>query len=106
LRVLASLWFIVALAIGALGIAVMVDLSSSPICADARSSVLGPLEDCYDISSSEKAIALLLGWPGSLLAILSGGLSVFFAITGRLGRSALILGVAAVLLCAITVVVA
>lgn len=105
-RVIASLWFVLTLAIAGIGIAVMVDLGSSPICADVGRIPLGPVEDCYEISSAEKTVGLVLGWSGSLLVLLSGGLSVLFAITGRKGALAAALGVAGFVLCAVTLVVA
>ena len=69
-------------------IAVMVDIGDSPTCADVASgeATLGDDLECFEGSSFQKTIALVLGWPGGALLGVATLLALAFAIRGRGGR--------------------
>ncbi len=85
----------------AVGIAVMTDVSDTGICADAA-----PGAECYDFSDSAKPFVLGFGWAGSIVAGLTALAALAFSIRGRSGRPVLIGTGLAVVLLAISVIVA
>jgi hypothetical protein len=85
----------------AVGIAVMTDVSDVGICADAV-----PGSDCYDFSDSAKPFVLGFGWAGSIVAGIAALAALAFAIRGRGGRAVLGATGVAVVLLAISIVIA
>jgi hypothetical protein len=84
----------------AVGIAVMLDVSDTGICADAA-----PGADCYDFSSSAKPFVLIFGWAGSIVAGLTALAALGFTIRGRGGRQLVQAIGAAVFFLALTMIV-
>ncbi len=81
-------------------IAVMVDIGSTPTCHDVSSGQAAVPSDgeCFDGSSVQKTISLVLGWPSGVLAGIGAVLLLLYAITGRRGRLAVqAIGVALIL---------
>jgi hypothetical protein len=85
----------------AVGIAVMLDVSDTGICADAA-----PGADCYDFSSSAKPFVLIFGWAGSIVAGLTALAALGFTIRGRGGRAVLLGTGLAIVLLAISIIIA
>jgi len=78
----------------------MADIGDTPTCADVRSGA-APLPsdlECFDGSSTQKTIALILGWPSGVLAGIAALVALFFVVTGRQGRLVLQLTGAAIAL--------
>ncbi len=61
--------------------------------------------ECFDGSSTQKTISLILGWPSGILAGIAALAALFFAITGRDGRLVLQLTAAAVVLGAASLII-
>lgn len=87
-------------------IAVMVDLAGGPICDDVAFTPLGPVEDCFDVSSTGRILALITGFAGGVLGVLATLTWVAVAFTGRRVKLAVQLSIAAVVLVAISLLVA
>jgi len=105
IRALAGLAALVIGFAAAVVITVMVDLGSSPICDDVGGAAF-PTEDCYDISSGIKPVSLVLGWAGGALGVLAALAFLRVAFTG-FGRSiALKIAGAAIVLSAISILIA
>lgn len=85
----------------AVGIAVMIDVSDVGVCEDV---VLAA--ECYDFSGSAEPFVLIFGWAGSVVAGLTALGALAFAIRGRGGRPVLIGTGIAVVLLAISVIIA
>lgn len=67
----------------------MADIGSTPRCDDpaALAEAIAEGEDeCFDGSSAQKAISLVLGWPSGILAGIAALLALYFVATGRNGR--------------------
>lgn len=73
----------------AFGAAVMIllaiELGQDPICDDVEFIGSSPAEDCFDISSGQKAVSLALSWVSGAIGALAVLLALAFAITGRRG---------------------
>jgi hypothetical protein len=106
LRALGVLGFLV-LAFGGGVIALtLVDLGDGPLCDDVVLSQLPPNEECWDVSSGGRVVALILGWPGALCAALAALAALAFTFTGRNARRFWLLTAAAVVLCGLSIAVA
>jgi hypothetical protein len=89
----------------------MADIGGTPRCDDPaaieaeRQENPGEVIECFDGSSAQKAITLILGWPSGILAGIAALVALFFAATGRHGRlllqltgAAIVLGVLSILI--------
>lgn len=88
MRILAVVGFLVLLFVTAVFAIVFAQIGGTDTC-DAVASGDGVLNsdgECYDGSSTVKAIALILGWPGTIALGVATVLSLAFAIRGRGGR--------------------
>ena len=85
----------------------MSDIGSTPTCEDVLTgqAALPSDGECFDGSSTQKTISLILGWPSGVLAGLAALLAIYFAATGRRGRLVLQLTGAAVVLGALSIIV-
>ena len=66
----------------------MSDIGATPTCDDVLTGQ-APLpsdNECFDGSSAQKTISLILGWPSGVLAGIAALVALFFAATGRRGR--------------------
>jgi len=91
MRALAAVGFLVLLFATAVFAIVFAQIGGTDTC-DAVASGDGQLNDdgeCYDGSSTTKAIALIFGWPGTIALAAATVLSLMFAIRGRGGRTLL-----------------
>jgi hypothetical protein len=61
--------------------------------------------ECFDGSSTQKTISLVLGWPSGVMAGIAALLALFFAATGRQGRLVLQLTGAAVVLGGLSILI-
>ena len=88
LRVLAVILALVLAFITAVAVIVMLDIGELTACDDVGNDLSKLNEDgeCFDGSSTTKLIALIFGWPGTLLAGVSTLLALSFAARGRGGR--------------------
>jgi hypothetical protein len=81
-------------------IVAMSDIGSTPTCKDVLSGAaqLPSDNECFDGSSAQKTISVILGWPSGVLAGVAALLALMFVFTGRRGGLLLRLtGVAVVL---------
>jgi hypothetical protein len=90
----------------------MVGIGDSPRCNDPAGIEAERQEnpndltiDCFDGSSAQKALTLILGWPSGILAGIAALVALFFAATGRHGRlllqltgASIVLGVLSILI--------
>jgi hypothetical protein len=85
----------------------MSDIGGTPTCDDVLSgkAQLPSDNECFDGSSAQKTISLVLGWPSGVLAGIAALVAVFFAATGRQGRLLLTLTGAAIVLGALSILV-
>jgi hypothetical protein len=85
----------------------MSDIGSTPTCDDVLSgkAQLPSDNECFDGSSAQKTISLVLGWPSGVLAGIAALVAVFFAATGRQGSLLLTLTGAAIVLGALSILV-
>jgi hypothetical protein len=92
----------------AIVIVTMADLGGTPTCEDVLSGAAAVPADreCFDGSAAQKTISVILGWPGGILAALAALAALAFAFTGKRGRLVVQLSVAAVVLVAISILVA
>jgi hypothetical protein len=87
---------------GIMGIALIVvgfEILDAPLCSDPEAlagAFLG--EECYDGSSTQRFFDLLFGFPAGVLGVVTAGLAVYFAATGRRGRLLIQVGIAALVL--------
>ena len=88
-------------------IVAMADIGETPTCDDVLSGEAALPEDgeCFDGSSTQKTISLILGWPSGVLAGIAALLALFFAATGRQGRLVLQLTGAAVVLGGLSILI-
>jgi hypothetical protein len=81
----------------------MADIGDTPTCDDraaVRAEVAeeGLDAECFEGSSGQKTASLVLGWPSGVLAGIAALFALYFAATGRRGRTLLqLVGVAVVL---------
>jgi membrane-associated PAP2 superfamily phosphatase len=86
----------------------MVDIGGTPRCDDPAGIAEALAEgenECFDGSSAQKVITLVLGWPSGILAGIAALVALFFAATGRRGRLVLQLTAAAVVLGVLSIVI-
>jgi hypothetical protein len=89
----------------------MVGVGGDPRCDDQAAIESEALEnpgeeiECFDGSSAQKAITLVLGWPSGILAGIAALVALYFAATGSRGRlmlqltgAAIVLGVLSILI--------
>jgi hypothetical protein len=88
-------------------IAAISDIDSTPTCHDVavgKASI--PFDrECFSGSSLQKAITVGLGWPSAAIAGVAGLVALAFAITGRRGPLALLLGAMAIVLGGLSVLI-
>jgi membrane-associated PAP2 superfamily phosphatase len=98
-----ALGIVLALALAfaaAVMIVAMVDIGDTPTCDDVLSgeAALPSDRECFDGSSGQKTASLVLGWPSGVLAGVAALFALYFAATGRRGRTLMqLVGVALVL---------
>jgi len=85
----------------------MVDIGDTPTCDDVLSGEAAVPSDgeCFDGSSTQKTISLILGWPSAVLAGIAALMALFFTFTGRQGRLVLQLTGAAIVLGALSILI-
>ncbi|HLM30153.1 MAG TPA: hypothetical protein VK326_00655 [Solirubrobacterales bacterium] len=85
----------------------MVDIGDTPTCDDVLSGEAAVPSDgeCFDGSSTQKTITLILGWPSAVLAGIAALVALFFTFTGRQGRLVLQLTGAAIVLGALSILI-
>lgn len=84
---------VVGLVFALFGVALLVELLTGPLCSEASFG-----QTCFDGSSGERTIILLIGIPAAVLGIATLAASIYFAATGRRQRLLLILGAATLVL--------
>lgn len=82
----------------------MADIGDKPVGLEECQATPGCTE-YFDGSSTQKTIALILGWPSGVLAGIAALVALYFAVTGRRGRLLLQLTGAAVVLGALSILV-
>jgi hypothetical protein len=78
----------------------MADIGDTPTCDDVLSgeAELPSDNECFDGSNGQKTASLIFGWPSGVLAGIAALFALYFAATGRRGRTLLqLVGVAVVL---------
>lgn len=107
LRILAGLGFVVLLFVTAVMAIVFAQIGGTDTCESVATGdgVLNSDGECYDGSSTVKAIALILGWPGTIALGIATVLSLVFAIRGRSGRPLLYALGAGVVLIALSLII-
>jgi hypothetical protein len=78
----------------------MADIGDTPTCDDVLSgeAELPSDNECFDGSSGQKTASLVFGWPSGVLAGVAALFALYFAATGRRGRTLMqLVGVALVL---------
>jgi hypothetical protein len=83
----------------------MADIGSTPTCDDVRSgaAALPSDNECFDGSSGQKVVSLVLGWPSGILAGIAALVALMFTFTGRRGALLLRLTGLAVVLGALSI---
>ena len=92
--------------ITAVAVVVMLDIGELTPCDDVSSlSQLNDDGECFDGSSGSKTIALILGWPGTVLAGIAALMALAFAIRGYGGRPLVLVIVAAAVLLGLSLII-
>lgn len=107
LRVLAGVGCLLLLFAAAVGAIVFASIGGTDTCksiAEGTGSFNSDGE-CYDGSSTTKTIALILGWPGTLLLAVAAVLALLYTIRGRGGRPLLMATVAGVVLFGLSLII-
>jgi hypothetical protein len=109
-RVLAVLLAIVLAFAAAVIIAVMVDLGDRPRCDDTAAiqrlaQTQQGLVKCFDVTSTQRTVTLILGWVGGVLGGIAALLALAFAVTGTRGRLVLQASALAVVLCGLSILI-
>jgi hypothetical protein len=99
-RILALVLALVLAFLAAVIISVNLDVSDKGVCGD------NTLGDCYDFSKGAKPFVLFFGWAAAAVAIATALWSLVFTVRGRGGRQVLMGTGLAVVLYAISVVIA
>jgi len=81
-----------------------IDLVERPVCEDVGGA-LNPTEDCFDVSSAQKTISMVLAWPAGVLGAIAALMSLYLAATGRRGRLVLQLAGAAIVLGGLSILI-
>ncbi|MBA2524116.1 MAG: hypothetical protein H0V25_12430 [Solirubrobacterales bacterium] len=78
--------------LAAVAVIAMLDITDLTPCDDVGTDIfkLNDKGECFDGSSTKKAVTLAFGWPGAVLACLSVLLMLAFAIRGRGIRTAVL----------------
>ncbi len=106
LRILAGIGVLVLLFATAVFAIVYADIGGTTPCDDVTSiSDLNSDGECYDGSSTTKAIALIFGWAGTALLAAATIMTLLFTIRGRGGRQLLYVLGGAVVLIAISLII-
>lgn len=85
----------------------MGDIGGTPTCDDVLSgeAALPSDNECFDGSSTQKTISLVLGWPSGVLAGIAALVALYFAASGRQGRMLLQLTGAAIVLGGLSILI-
>jgi hypothetical protein len=86
----------------------MADIGGTPRCDDPAGIAEALAEgenECFDGSSTQKVLTLVLGWPSGILAGIAALVALYFAATGRRGRLLLQLTAAAIALGVLSIVI-
>jgi hypothetical protein len=107
LRALSVPLFVLVLLGAAIMIIAMADIAGTQLCGDVTRADLisDPGGECFDGSSAQKTIGLVLGFAGGGLGVIAALMAIAYTFTGRRGRSVLVLTGAAVLLSVASIVV-
>lgn len=83
----------------------MADIGGTPTCDDVRSgaAALPSDNECFDGSSGQKTVSVVLGWPSGVLAGIAALVALMFVFTGRRGALLLRLTGAAIVLGALSI---
>jgi hypothetical protein len=105
LRALAVVLALVLLLGAAIMIIAMADISGTPTCEDIEADRAAVPADgeCYDGSSAQKTIAVILGFAGGGLGAIAALAAFAFTFTGRRGRLVLVLTGLAIVLSGISI---
>ena len=105
-RIVAVLLALVLAFVCAVMVSVMLDIGETTPCADVETIAdLNDDGECYDGSSTVKTIALVLGWPGAIVAGVAAFLALAFAIRGYGGRQLMMaIGLSAALIAATLII--
>jgi hypothetical protein len=98
-KVLAVVGGVVLALLGALMIAVMVDIAGTSPCEEVA------VGECFDGSASKKTVVLVLGFAGAAAAIATLGLAIYYAARDRGGSLAALAALATIVLIALTLVI-
>ena len=92
---------------GAVMIIAMAEISDTPTCDDVISGAAALPADgeCFDGSSGQKAVSLVLGFPSGALAGIGAVAAFFFAVTGGGGRLLMRLTGAAIVLGGLSILI-
>jgi hypothetical protein len=85
MRALGVIFALVLAFAAAVMILVAIDIGDTPTCEDVLSGEAFAIE-CFDGSSGQKTISVLLAWASGIVGAIAAFLALAFAITGRRGR--------------------
>jgi hypothetical protein len=104
LRALAVVLALVLILGAAIMVIAMADISGTPTCEDVDAGRAEPKDgECYDGSSAQKTIAVILGFAGGGVGAIGALAALAFTITGRRGRLVLVLAGSAVVVSGISI---
>lgn len=106
-RAFAVLVFLVLLLGAAIMIIAMTDIAGTPTC-DAVTSGQATLPadgQCYDGSSVQKTLSLIVGYAGGAVGVLAALVAIAFTFTGRRGGLVVALTVAAIALSGVGILI-
>lgn len=106
-RLLAVAGSLVLAFLAAVAVIAMADIGALTPCEEAigNPSLLSADGECFDGSSTEQTLSLILGWPGAALAVASVLLALAFVVRGRGGRLPIIAIVAGAVLFGLSILV-
>jgi hypothetical protein len=107
-RVLAVILFLALAFACAVMVIAMGDIGDTPRCDDPAAIAEAVAEgetECFDGSSAQKTITLVLGWPSAVLAGIGALLAIYFAATGLRGRLVVAITAAAIVLGALSILI-
>ena len=105
-RIAAVLLALVLAFITAVGVVAMIDIAELTPCEDVVSAAdLNDEGECFDGSDTGKTLAMIFGWPGTILAGIATLLALGFAIRGRGGRPLLIAIIGAAVLLGLSILI-
>jgi hypothetical protein len=105
LRALAVVLALVLILGAAIMIIAMVDIAGTTLCSDVslEDAFADPEGECFDGSSVQKIIAVILGFAGGGLGAIAALAALAFTFTGRRGRLVLVLTGSAIVLSGISI---